>query len=219
MSTRQPLYTAGSISFGAVYDAHGVSLAKVPNGHDTSMLIGEAVFVNHQTRKNLKHASAGVGGLKMHVASVLPLQSVQSESQVQAGEEFPKHIQYVGISRSDYNHKSYSAPTVEQGVVVQCGGLATIIVDDDVFVGDVVCAMLPVDPGKQKTRIMARNGNKPLSTSSLDTNREAGRCCQGNNGLSHLPPFPIIGRCVSNGRKGKTVDVVLSANAPGLLRF
>ena len=221
MSTRQPLYTAGCISFGAVYDAHGVSLANLQHGQDTALRIGETVFVNHMTRKNLKHASAGAGGLKMSVASVLP-HEIQFD-------EFPAHLQYVGISRSDYNHKSDSAPTLEQGVVVQCGGLATITVDDDVFVGDVVCARLPAIIGpngkivaKPKARIMARNGEVSLSDSPLDKHREGQAPGQGTNdpgpGLQ-LPHFPIVGRCVSNGRKGKTVDVVLSANASGLLRF
>ena len=222
MSTRQPLYTAGCISFGAVYDAHGVSLAKVQHGQDTALRIGETVFVNHKTRKNLKHASAGVGGLKMSVASVLPTELQPND--------FPDHLQYVGISRSDYNHKSDSAPTLEQGVVVQCGGLATITVDDDVFVGDVVCARLPATFGpngkivaKPKARIMARNGEVSLSDSLLDKRREEQVPGQGYNdpgpGSWQLPHFPIVGRCVSNGRKGKTVDVVLSANASGLLRF
>jgi hypothetical protein len=220
MSTRQPLYTAGCISFGAVYDAHGVSLAEVQHGQDTSLRIGEAVFVNHKTRKNLKHASAGAGGLKMSVASVL--------SPDNKTDGFPDHLQYVGISRSDYNHKSDSAPTLEQGVVVQCGGLATIKVDDDVFVGDVVCALLPgLCPttgkvvGKPKARIMARTGEISLSESRLDKVRMIGHEF-GNypdQGICQLPHFPIVGRCVSNGRKGKTADVVLSANASGLLRF
>ena len=102
MSRRQPLYTAGNTSFGAVYDAHGVSLEEVTRGRDsgdTSVLIGEAVFVNHMTRKNLKHASASVRGLKMSVTSVLPLpEPTQTDASV------PPHLQYVGISRSDYNH-------------------------------------------------------------------------------------------------------------------
>ena len=221
MSTRQPLYTAGCISFGAVYDAHGVSLANVQPGQDTALRIGETVFVNHKTRKNLKHASAGAGGLKMSVASVLPPEMIQSN-------DFPCHLQYVGISRSDYNHKSDSAPTLEQGVVVQCGGLATITVDDDVFVGDVVCARLPAVSGpngkivaKPKARIMARNGEVSLSDSLLDEHRKAPGQVYNDPGPGNwqLPHFPIVGRCVSNGRKGKTVDVVLSANASGLLRF
>ena len=108
--------------------------------------------MNHMTRKNLKHASASVVGLKMSVASVLPL-----PEPTQTDASFPSHLQYVGISRSDYNHNNVSAPTQEQGVVIQCGGLAAMTVDEDVFVGDVVCARLPSGPGKRKARIMAND--------------------------------------------------------------
>ena len=32
-----------------------------------------------------------------------------------------------------------------------------MVIDEDVFVGDVVCARLPAGPGKRKARIMAND--------------------------------------------------------------
>ena len=75
--------------------------------------------------------------------------------------------------------------------------------DEDVFLGDMVVCHAP--------RLGESNKKK--------RGRATAQLCLFKDTTTGVTYKPILGRCLTNGKKGGTVDVILSANAPGLLWF
>ena len=112
----------------------------------------------------------------------------------------PLGVRHAGIAVTTFSHK-VNRP--EERIVVQCGGLATIDVDDDVCVYEMLVCEAPTETKNSRKK----RGRASAMPCKFDATKRAGSF------------QPILGRCLTNGRAGGTVDVILSANAPGLLWF
>ena len=193
---RNKLHKEGAILFQAAFDHRHAAVRSADSDYplpkDQDVLIGDLLFSHKHSAINSRHTKARIGGLVIAVSPFLPERT--PEGQV------PDGVRHAGIAVTTFSHK-VNRP--EERIVVQCGGLATIDVDDDVCVGEMLVCQAPTDKEISK--------KKRGRASAM-------RCKFGNT--KRAGSFqPILGRCLTNGRAGGTVDVILSANAPGLLWF
>ena len=118
-------------------------------------------------------------------------------------ENFPSNYKYVGVAKTKLDGRR--SPK-EQRFVVQCGGLATIQLpvtkgEKTIYcVGDLLLCELP------------HNGDDGAQRARLKTDHDTHNDKLARGDLK----FPIVGRCLGNGRGGDTIDVILSENAPGI---
>jgi hypothetical protein len=162
-----------------------------PRVEEQDVRIGDLLFSHKHSAGNCRHAKARIGGL---VAAVSPFLAHDIRGEV------PPTARHAGIAVTTFSHK-VNRP--EERVVVQCGGLATIDVDDMVCTGDILVCHAP----------------KNICKGARKRCRATAQRCLVADLRSGASRHPILGRCLTNGRPGGTVDVILSANAPGLLWF
>ena len=193
---RNKLHREGAILYQAVYDHRQAAVLHTEINSFTaekeqSVKIGDLLFSHSRHAQSSRHAKARIGGL---VIAVSPFLAGVNDGRI---EETARHV---GIALTTFSH-TVNRP--EERLVVQCGGLATIEVDDDVFLGDMVVCHAP--------RLGESNKKK--------RGRATAQLCLFKDTTTGVTYKPILGRCLTNGKKGGTVDVILSANAPGLLWF
>lgn len=193
---RNKLHREGAILYQAVFDhRQAATLHTEINSanaeKEQNVKIGDLLFSHARNAQNSRHAKARIGGL---VIAVSPFLHSNDTGTIE------KEDRHVGIALTTFSHK-VNRP--EERLVVQCGGLATIDVEDDVCLGDmIVCNAPEVHETNKKKR-----------------GRASARRCAFKHTKSGKAHRPLLGRCLTNGRKGGSVDVILSANAPGLLWF
>ena len=193
---RNKLHREGAILYQAVYDhRQAASFDQETNSFiaekDQSVKIGDLLFSHSRNAQNSRHAKARIGGL---VIAVSPFLKKDDDGRI---EETARHV---GIALTTFSH-TVNRP--EERLVVQCGGLATIEVDQDVFLGDMVVCQAP----------------QRHETNKKKRGRATAQLCEFGDTTTGGVYKPILGRCLTNGKEGGTVDVILSANAPGLLWF
>lgn len=204
---RGRLSAQGDISFHATFDQQAFRLAheKTPNTVNASaevIHVGEVVFTKlGPSSASMRKVRARPGGATISVSAAVPSGL--------GDDQFPSDIKYVGVAKTKI---VVGQSPAEQRFVVQCGGLATIRLPEvhlskaqELYcVGDLLCCKLVSSPGPGDNAELQRAG---LTT---DHATGSGKLQRGDSS------YPIIGRCLGNGRSGDTMDVILSANAPGL---
>ena len=198
---RGRLSAQGDISFHATFDRHAHREAGCKDGKagEEMIHVGEIVFAKLDgTSSSMRKLKARPGGPTISVCAALPKSNDNQTT-------FPSNHKYVGVTKTKLD--AGRSPK-EQRFVVQCGGLATIrlpIVDEGsariYCVGDLLLCEQPDKNGKDLTQ-------RACMTTDYDLSE--GKLCRGDL------PFPIVGRCLGNGRSGDTMDVILSGNAPGI---
>ena len=193
---RNKLHKEGAILFQATFDHRHAAVrgadSDYPLPKDQDVLIGDLLFSHKHSALNSRHAKARIGGLVIAVSPFLPERTDEGI--------VPQGVRHAGIAVTTFSHK-VNRP--EERIVVQCGGLATIDVDEAVCVGEMLVCKAPTNQKNSKKK----RGRASAVGCTFDKTKRAGSY------------QPILGRCLTNGRAGGTVDVILSANAPGLLWF
>ena len=199
---RGRLSAQGDISFHATFDrqAHREVNCQDGKAGEEMIHVGEIVFARLDgTSSSMRKLKARPGGATISVCAALP------KTANQAKDHFAPNHKYVGVTKTKLD--AGRSPK-EQRFVVQCGGLATIrlpIVDEGsariYCVGDLLLCEQPDENGKDLTQ---------RACITTDFAVDSGTLSSGDL------PFPIVGRCLGNGRSGGTMDVILSGNAPGI---
>ena len=197
---RGRLSAQGDISFHATFDRHAHREATDGKAGEEMIHVGEIVFAKLDgTSSSMRKLKARPGGATISVCAALPRTANEDN------DHFAPNHKYVGVTKTKLD--AGRSPK-EQRFVVQCGGLATIrlpIVDEGgeriYCVGDLLLCEQPDQNGKDLTQ---------RACITTDFAVDSGTLSSGDL------PFPIVGRCLGNGRSGDTMDVILSGNAPGI---
>jgi hypothetical protein len=204
---RGRLSAQGDISFHATFDR--AAARKVDQIHATGMIhVGEIVCAstNGISSSCMRKARARPGGPTISVCAAVPEPAAEDDEDIFPDDGgFPAGIKYVGVAKTKLDASKSPA---EQRFVVQCGGLATVRLPEGAahhYVGDLLLCGNSVKPKPGE-----KDGNRVTLFPDFDAEGDDHSLAQGDL------RWPIVGRCLGNGGPGATMDIILSANAPGL---
>jgi hypothetical protein len=201
---RGRLSAQGDISFHATFDR--AAARKVGESHVAGMIhVGEIVcaWTDATSSSCMRKARARPGGPTISVCAAVP--ASDEKDVFPNGDGFPADIKYVGVAKTKLDASKSPA---EQRFVVQCGGLATVLLPETAahhYVGDLLLCGKSVKPKPGE-----KDGNRVTLFPDFDAQGDEHSLAQGDL------RWPIVGRCLGNGGPGATMDIILSANAPGL---